>query len=36
MWVACSAIGGLSTAIGHDAAVFRDPIVKQHLTGGIM
>jgi uncharacterized protein len=24
------------TAIGHDAAVFRDPVVKQHLTGGIM
>jgi type 1 glutamine amidotransferase len=24
------------TAIGHDAAVFRDPAVKQHLTGGIM
>jgi type 1 glutamine amidotransferase len=24
------------SAIGHDAAVFRDPVVKQHLTGGIM
>jgi type 1 glutamine amidotransferase len=24
------------SAIGHDAAVFRDPAVKQHLTGGIM
>jgi hypothetical protein len=24
------------TAIGHDSAVFRDPVVKQHLTGGIL
>jgi type 1 glutamine amidotransferase len=24
------------SAIGHDAAVFRDPDVKKHLTGGIM
>jgi type 1 glutamine amidotransferase len=24
------------SAIGHDAAVFRDPVVKQHLTGGIL
>jgi type 1 glutamine amidotransferase len=24
------------SAIGHDASTFRDPVVKQHLTGGIM
>jgi uncharacterized protein len=24
------------TGIGHDAAAFRDPAVKQHVTGGIM
>jgi type 1 glutamine amidotransferase len=24
------------TALGHDAAAFRDPLVKQHVTGGIM
>lgn len=24
------------TALGHDSAAFRDPIVKQHVTGGIM
>jgi type 1 glutamine amidotransferase len=24
------------SAIGHDSAVFRDPAVKRHLTGGIL
>ncbi len=24
------------TALGHDAAAFRDPAVKQHVTGGIL
>jgi len=24
------------TAIGHDTAVFQDPVVKKHITGGIM
>ena len=24
------------TAIGHDASVFQDPLVKKHVTGGIM
>jgi type 1 glutamine amidotransferase len=24
------------TALGHDSTVFRDPLVKQHVTGGIL
>jgi type 1 glutamine amidotransferase len=28
--------GSFYTAIGHDAAVFEDPDVKKHVTGGIM
>jgi type 1 glutamine amidotransferase len=24
------------TALGHDSAVFVDPLVKQHVTGGIL